>query len=330
MKSSSYLVDAGPRSSSLFIDPVVKGSVLLGPFPSNAPRNKTFWFVPQWNNPAPFSSPATTAFGSCVPPSATSDASLAVFVGTPAIRVCLFTAAGGSDIVELAATGAPAGGIPPLSCGAEYDTFLAPVGSDRTTRGGAPLTPNFSPVAASPTLSSLSSLSLTVSARLLRADVTPRCGPIGSCGPSGKLDFVYAVLGIVLHNVIASPPQTLFYQIILFDTRQSVAACSLENPCDPRPLRFFQTRLPTLGASDAIASFDASPCLQPAAPSATTYNLSLLPRISAALRVAATNFSADSNLSNWRVTSTYVGSGMQGSAMSALHLSDFDFTYALF
>ena len=48
---------------------------------------------------------------------------------------------------------------------------------------------------------------------IIAHDCDGRCGVKGSCGPSGKLDYAYAVLGIVLNNAAAS--QSLFYQVWL-------------------------------------------------------------------------------------------------------------------
>lgn len=332
--SVSYLRQ--PVSSSLLVDPSSKGPTLLGPYPAGSP-NASGFFVAQWNNPSPFSSDNTsTPFGRCTPPRG---GSVEVAVGSPSLRACVLRAQDGARTVELAATGASPEA--PVDCGKEFDAFLAPVGAGRTTvEGRTPISPNFLPLADSPPLSTLASVRASFTAALLEAETQPRCGPRGSCGPSGSIDWVYSVLGIVLSNRepaidsedalahATARDETLFFQIILSDTRAGPTCNATLDPCLPRALHWFASASPTFGCSDAVGTLQPGACLVAGGP-ARAFDLDLLSRITAAISEAAASFGADGDFSHWRVSSAYVGSGLQGSATFTTQIAGWDLRYTL-
>ena len=326
--SFSYLRQ--PLSSSLLVDPSSKGPTLLGPYPAGSPPNGSGYFIAQWDNPSPFSGNASSPFGRCTPPPG---GRVEVAVGSPSLRACVLQAQDGARSVELAATGASPD-APAVACGKEFDAFVAPVGVGRTTaEGRTPIAPNFLPLEESPPLSTVGSVTASFSAALLHADTQPRCGPRGSCGPSGNIDWVYSVLGVVLSNRApvlhaTARDETLFFQVILSDTRAGPACNASLDPCLPRALHWFASAAPTFGCSDAIGTLQPGACLLPGGP-ARAFNLELLPRITAAISDAAASFGADSDLAHWRVSSMYVGSGLQGSATFATQIADWDLRFTL-
>ncbi len=254
---------------------------------------------------------------------------------------------------------------PALPCGAEFDTFLAP--TDGEYNNALP-GPNLIPQSAgAPSLGDMASLTVSFTARLTSwGVVAPRCGAAGSCGPSGKLEYGYAVMGIVLSNPTPNatgtarargglgpaateqlsssaapssqhspaaaaaaaplPPETLFYQLILADTRAASPNCAANDPCTTNFSYWFFPALPTLGVSDA-ASYMGVPCLRPDAPAPTSYDLPLLPRIAGLIRDGAERYGADPDLSHWYVTGLYVGTGLEGSARAGIVVEGVDAVY---
>ena len=153
----------------------------------------------------------------------------------------------------------------------------------------------------------------------LSASVTPRCGTLNQCGPSGHVDYAYITLGIVL----SAGDETIFYQVILADTRNRVA-CPANDPCEAFEY-WFEDTLPTLGYSESIAnSFDVS-CLQPG--TQQSYLLPILPRLKYAVAYAAEHFGSTADLASWYITGVYLGPGMEGSAVVSVRMSGLDLNY---
>ncbi len=206
-----------------------------------------------------------------------------------------------------------------LPCGNEFDIFLAPTDSayDATPVRTQNLGSNIPP------LSLLSGLTASFTLQLLSASTTARCGPPDSCGPSGHLDYAYVTLGLVLSNPIEG--QTLFYQVIVYDTR-GPPSCPSQDPCQPFAYWFFE-ELPTLGFSESIAN-SYSPaegaCLVPGAEQPQAFSLPIYDRLTWAVATAADKYGSSSNTSHWDVTGVYLGPGMEGSVALQISISNVD------
>lgn len=140
----------------------------------------------------------------------------------------------------------------------------------------------------------------------------------GQCGPSGQVDYAYVTLGIVLSNSISS--ETIFYQIILADTR-GPPSCPANDPCTPWSYWFFQS-LPTLGYSESIANSYAGvgTCLKPGT-GPQSFALPVGPRLVWSVNTAAKQFGSDGTMDHWAITGIYLGAGMEGSAIAAVTMS---------
>jgi hypothetical protein len=171
-------------------------------------------------------------------------------------------------------------------------------------------------------LSDISQLRARFSLELQVLSAAPRCGPRLSCGPSGRLDYGYVTLGIVLSAAASGSPGTIFYQMVFADTRQA-PACPAQDPC--RPYSFWYGSAPTVGISESVASvFDPALCLRPGDP-AQALDLALYPRLAYAVREGAARYpTLNASLSAWQITGIYLGSGMEGSTTTQLRLGGLD------
>jgi hypothetical protein len=332
-RTGSLLVSPGPTlPAALYISPVNYTHTLIGPAGGPAAS----FYAAQWSNPAALTNASTEpgpAPGRCSPlPGQT----VAWRVDNGAMRICALTAPDGSVTFELGedgsggrVPGAP-GASPPhpaVDCGREFDAFLAPTDAAYV---GVPMNVR-SPAAGAPSLGALVELTISFSARLLEWGTAARCGRAGSCGPSGQVDYAYAVLGIVLGNPAPSgggAPQTIFYQTILADTRRATPACAANDPCGSNFSNWYFDSLPTLGVSDST-SFLGLPCLQPGAATPTQYDVAFLPRLSAVIAHAAAAYGADGDAGRWWVNGLYVGTGLEGSAVAGVQVGGVDATYVL-
>lgn len=308
-----------------------------------------YWYAAQWDNPLPVTANATVVPGPS-PGTCAVDAgrgeTVAWRIDNGALRVCTCSTSPAGDAisgsstggpggsgsggvaVEVAADGSGSGGAPEVACGSEFDAFLSPNDGSYTPSG---VPDNLIPLAAgAPSLAGMSSLTLNFTAQLTDWEVVAaRCGPVGSCGPSGHLDYGYATASLVLHNAVAPPPQqqqTLFFQVILADTRAAYAPCAGNDPCTTNSSDWFFDALPTLGVSVSTLALGVA-CLRPNAPAATAYSLPLLPRLADYLAQAAARFGADGDLSHWGVSGLYVGVGLEGSVRAGLKARGVTLTY---
>ena len=320
----SFLLHPGPiQPASLYISPLNYSHTLIGPaYNSQNPTPPNgYYYATQWSNPNPLVN-STVQINSPGPCSlATSHESVDWFIDNGAIRICAIINDQNQNIIyELGANGNGGNISNPVSCGEEFDAFLAP--NDKAYNN-IPIN-LLEPGKGAPNIGNMSSLIVQYDAKLLEWNIISRCGPLGSCGPSGKLDYAYAVLGIVISNEITD--QTLFYQIILADTRASSPNCKNNDPCvTPFSYWFFDT-LPTLGVSDSTLVMNL-PCLQPEGQNFTNYNIPIFDRIITLLNEGASKYGSDPLLYHWYITGLYIGIGLEGSAQAGIQIQNIDLLY---
>eukprot|EP01116_Phalansterium_solitarium_P007353 TRINITY_DN19994_c0_g1_i1.p1 TRINITY_DN19994_c0_g1~~TRINITY_DN19994_c0_g1_i1.p1 ORF type:complete len:368 (+),score=81.02 TRINITY_DN19994_c0_g1_i1:148-1104(+) len=291
-------MEHGPSEQSLYLDPVVFDHSLEGPVGAGASN----WLIAQWLIPNGLN-PASVNFsrGSCMLDSVVWN------LANQDARVCLGNSSAHSGLaLELAQQGDE------VPCGNEFDLFVSPVDSNYPAYAQ-----NVLPLSQMPSLASLASVTFGFTASLVYSQITPRCGPAGSCGPSGELDYGYAVAALTLDNVAAG--QTLFYQIMLYDSRQDTPACGNGNdPCVQSREWFFTTN--PWGVSDAIVNFDGAACLR-VDPLPRAYTLDVLPALVSALKQGA-QYGLSPDASGWQVSGLYVGLGLQGSVTQTVIVSN--------
>ena len=303
VEAASVVVPLVPHRSSpgLYAAPVKFNHTLLGPWPLG--READF-YIAQWLNPSPWDErnvhrvtpPSPMCQYKSTDGTDVNDAEWSV--QNPNLRVCKLASSTTSMRVQLAQNG-----VDNLACGNEYDLFLSP--NNNGTYCNVPRSNTLQIP-----LSSVTALSFNFSVHLLDASTRARCGPhVGNCGPSGAVDYGYITLGLPLGNPVAK--QTIFFQILLFDTRP--ASCGLD-PCVKKAPSWYFSTLPTLGVNYHMAYY-TSQCLRaPGDKVALSLGSELLQTLRESISAAAAKFGADGNLSNWRVGDFYLGQGMQGSA----------------
>ena len=301
----------GPSEAGLYIAPVAYNRELLGPAFS-AP---SAWYLSQWSASQQLN--ATDAAPGAAPGAA----------GPCGSGATLWHAAARDQLVCVQRLAPPAGGLAlaveqngsALPCGAEFDSFIAP------TDGAydEPALKNLEPRALGGAGGVGASLRARLTLDLLAFAPTPRCGPAGACGPSGKLDYGYVTLGIVLGNAAAGA--TIFYQLIFADTR-AAPSCPGSDCCHQWSNWFSVTE--PLGISESIAFFQGADggCMAPGA-GPRSFDLLVGPRLLAVVSYAAAHFGVDANASAWDVHGLYVGAGMEGSTVTHLRVSDVDLVY---
>ena len=309
----------GPSEAGLFISPVRYNHSLLGPaFTPDAPSG---WYLTQWSatqqlnasdavaGPAPGNGPCGAGAG---------ESFQTLWHASAADQlVCVQRSGGGGGAGALALLVLQDGSH--LPCGAEFDSFISPT-------DGAYANPPLKNMVEAP-LGGASGVGDSLRARftleLLAFAPSPRCGPRGSCGPSGQLDYGYLTLGLTLGS---SAGETIFYQVALADTR-SAPACPGSDTCRQWS-DWFSTSEP-LGVTDSIAFLDGADggCLQPGA-GARSYDLPVGPRLLAVVAYAAAHFNTSANASAWSLGGVYVGAGMEGSTIAQLRISEVDLVYA--
>lgn len=319
----------GTQFHSLYVGPVTYNHSLMGPYNSFGEKSSGHFFISQWSNPIPFI--GTTSSGAVTPPNpqcrrggdknSTDFASEPLWsIENPTLRVCALKSLARSDqqrlLVQLAQSGGNA-----LSCGPEFDLFLAPNSFDQYPINNNRANNNKNPV----TLDRIQSVDLSFGVELVYSAVKRRCsaGKATNCGPGGEVDYMYVTLGLPLSNPTAK--QTIFYQILLFDTRTASGECgSSFETCSPTSNNegtwYFST-LPTLGVNFNIGTFliqQEQPCLnlntgtRSAWYNSTTFNqTAFLAKLRKSVADAAARFGADGNEANWIVQDWYLGSGMQ-------------------
>lgn len=322
----SLLQSPGPvEPASLYISPLDYNHTLFGPaynsrtYPSPP---TSYFYATQWSNPNPLvtSTVITNSIGPCSP---NAGQSVDWYIDNGAMRICAMLNSDSPNVVyELGANGNGSATSNPVKCGDEFDAFLAPNDSAYNN-----VSINLvEPADGAPNIGNMTSLTVHYDAKLLEWNVIPRCGVPGSCGPSGKLDYAYAVLGIVISNEITD--QTLFYQIILADTRANSPSCTNNDPCvTPFSYWFFDT-LPTLGVSDSTL-FMNLPCLHPQAATFNNYTIPIYSRIVTLLEEGATKYGSDPILYHWYITGLYIGVGLEGSARAGIQIQNVDLIYTL-
>lgn len=286
---------AGPSEGGLYLSPPHYTHALDGPAYS-AP---SLWYLTQWDTPQQLNaSGAIAGAGACPDDAASPFRTLWHVEGSGGLACMQVDASSGAHALLVRQVGSA------LPCGAEFDSFLAP--TDKAY-ANAPL--NILP---NTTLGAISGMVANFSLELLEFSVAPRCGPVGSCGPSGHLDYGYITLGIVL----SAGTSTIFYQVILSDTR-APPSCPANDPC--APFAFWYGSMPTLGFSESVANAFApgSVCLKQG--SARSYSLATLyDRLTYSVAQAAERYGTNSSLSAWEITGVYLGPGMEGSTTTVL------------
>jgi hypothetical protein len=315
---TSMFTSPGPGDSALYLAPEKFNHSLMGPVGTGA---MSHWYAAQWNNPHELIPQAAGQFGAASAPMACANGldpatPLAWNVTTPSAGICSFVSSSrslrgaGVEGWQLLQDGKD------LACGYEFDLFLSPTGSNYP---GYP-----AGVQATPNLTSMAELRVSMTLRLSESTVTDRCGSSPQCGGGGHVDYGYTVLGLIGSATNASGShQTLFYQVLLSDTRQS-STCSGGQDCKPRDTSWYFPTNP-YGANDAIASF-GQPCLVPGAAEATVYEFDALPLYTQAVQHGppggGNGFIRDP--SQWTIGGVYLGVGIQGSVRQSLFVQTFD------
>jgi len=219
------------------------------------------------------------------------------------------------------------------------DSFIGPVSNHYNIPGGeegiipdAPLPDGADGIIPdAPPLSQHSALTLKFGSKVQYTNVSEGCSQGNAnapCGVGGHVDYGYTTASIILENDVSG--QVLFYQIILYDTRQDLG-CGF-NPCQANTLWFDKGTSQSsamggstwYGVSHSIANY-GKPCLKPMGP-AGNYSLNVLPKLNQVIDSAASSGAAglDSNKSNWRVTQMYLGIGLQGDTLLTTLFYDVD------
>jgi len=319
--TSSYLEYPGPNSSvtDLWLSPLQYNGSLLGPLGANdSHASSPPWYVAQWNNPSPINPNA--AVHGCDQGELACPCALAGvlpvrwWVANGNTRVCFYYTNPGSSqppIIELAQSGGTN-----LPCGAEFDLFVSPMDGNYPHE-----TQNVNINA--PSLAALSALMFSFNVSLSYSAVQERCGRNPQCGP--QVDYSYVVAAIVLTTSRAKnhpgPPQTLFYQVLLYDSRYNQGECPI-NPCKPFRNWFFPTN--PFGVSDFVASYPGASCLPLSLHPIrfVRYDLNVLPFLHSA--ISDTSLGIDGNAEDWSVSGVYVGTGLDGDAQLTLLVNDID------
>lgn len=307
---TSLFATPGISDAGMYIAPEAFNHSLIGPV-GLGPGPSSHWYAAQWNNPAPLQDARVSAAAtvSC-PAQGMGQRPLDWSLQSATAAVCRY--GGATPAWRVAQNGDK------VPCGTEDDLFLAPVGGNYPGAQQG--------MRRSPPLASMSQLRVTMTASLDTAAASVRCGADPQCGPGGKVDYGYAVLGIVCSALDApGGGQTLFYQVLLADTRQH-SPCAGGQACSKRPLAWYFEQNP-YGASDTIANFGA-PCLEPRAAAPSVLEFDALPQLRAAVEAGppgGNGFFA--NATAWSVTGVYLGVGLQGSTSMTLDVADFDVSF---
>lgn len=196
----------------MYISPIVYNHTLDGP----AFSSPAAWYVTQWDGTQEMN--ASGAIAGAGPCPTTEQWTPMWHLQAAGALVCMLFSECSADGAA-SGDGRPAcvgsglhtvlvrgdGAAAALPCGAEYDLFVSP---NDAAYSNAPV--NIEPVG----LAAVSGLNASFTLQLDEFSTTPRCGPAGSCGPSGQLDYGYVTLGVVLSNLAAG--QTVFYQVRVF------------------------------------------------------------------------------------------------------------------
>jgi hypothetical protein len=261
-------------------DPPPPGGPRIYSVTSDSPN----WFVSQWNIPGEKLSPfvhrqtdGTTVFEAHAPA-----ADVRILIAPS--RTAVILAQNGSVLPCLNQVGRPR----------EFDLFISP-GKLR----GRPSTPQPAQAGASASLSELTALvqSATVAIRTARPPGDKNC----------TLNKGNALLALILHNTVAQPKQTLFYQLALnrFCGR---ASPERRRECDapPRHFNFFSTRNP-FGVDDMLPLV-GEPFL--AGGESRVLRIDLLPRLKDIIASAPAGM--DPDVSHWVVDGAYAGQHIYG------------------
>eukprot|EP00043_Microstomoeca_roanoka_P014992 m.149471 g.149471 ORF g.149471 m.149471 type:complete len:339 (-) comp16157_c0_seq19:1275-2291(-) len=309
------LTDPGPRLPAVYLTPnTTQPPIFHGQLNGPVGRSNPSWHITQWNTWQDLPAQGLNGSGTptpCVAPPRWPDAlELVNFTTAASGHLCLWRDLHSKNIVvELLQNGDH------LPCGNEFDSFLEPT--------SPAVYPNFpAGIIASQPLASITSMNVSFTACMYDVPtVEQRCGTTPQCQGSGQVDYGYAVLGVVLGN--AQDSQTLFYQLILGDTRDNTGCPHHPNSCDENSMSWYANSNP-FGASDYPGTLDV-PCLGMSSGShgivnqSVTYQLDLLPRFKYALLNGPEAISHD--LSKWSVTGIYLGLGMEGQVTQHVALS---------
>lgn len=258
--AASVLLHPGPTSSSLWISPVSYNHTLLGPVDGTA--DQTSFYVAQWDNVVELD-PQNAVEGAGTVCPEVGGLSTAWHIATPSAVLCAQTFPDGTPAAYMAMDGHAAGST--LPCGSELDLFLSPTdGAYNAAQPPARVAANVNTSVPLSAMLAGSGLVASFQWQTLNATVTPRCGAPGSCGPSGQVDYAYLTLGLVLGYTpppgSGAVPQTMFYQVIFYDTRGDPAAGggagSCGGPCTPYS-NWFEQPAPVVGVSDAVSVYSS-------------------------------------------------------------------------
>jgi len=268
-----HFVAPGPSQNSLWLAPATYNGSLLGPV--GLVNDQGTWHIAQWGIPASLPT-IPTAFDSYKSWQLVNGHASVVRYDTPT-----------SKRVELGQSGFA------VPCSTEFDLFLEP---NSLVYAGYPQ--GIPSQAQTPMLSQITSLVLSLSAGIDEESTVTRCAN------TAGVDYAYYNASIILYN--ATSLQTLYYQIILRDTRAGYAS----NACTTDTLWFF-TVAPDFGVSDTAPVLGAS-CLAPLA-GQKAYRFEIASRLKSLIQEGPAGL--DRNTEAWKVTGVYVGSGLQGSAV---------------
>jgi len=278
--------------TALYFTGAATNGEIFGPFGDGT----SYWNIAQWTSPGPInnSSALIRGLGPCNDPGTT------WYMANVNTRVCVSE---GENLVELAQNSV---GLP---CGPsyEYDLFL----SANSGYGG--MNVNWDMV---PPLGQLSYVNMSFDIQLLFINVESHCGTFPEC--SSEPDYAYSTAAVVLGD----GKDTLFYQIILFDSRGMNAPwnCSaVRSACDPWTGWFAVTN--PYGVNEAMANYESA-CLDDLQPH--TFNYNLLPHLE---KLIGGGVIPNANWQNWTLGGGYIGTGGNGLFQSTLQVSNFSIIY---
>lgn len=289
-----YVTSQTSESNLLYIQPRTYNTSLLGAIGIGANQPQPKWHIDQWNIPsqlpvAATPTPSTTDGNSWM----TANAHARVIKYDEPCNNCSFANYQRSKRIELGQNGAA------LPCGVEFDNFLEP--NDAQLHVNYPA--GFLRYSITPPISELSSLVCHFTASNIYEAVTTRCIN------QGKVDYGFLVLGVVLNNT--SSNQTLFYQVILRDTRPSFYA----NGASPGSFYYFtgvnEVGTPGIYGVNDTAGVFGRPSLAPGM--TIDYTLDIASQVKRNIQNGPSTLNKD--LTKWKVASCYIGSGVEGSTV---------------
>lgn len=307
-----------------------------GPLGLGSPTNPR-WNITQWGSPCDLGTTSTNLGGG-----AWSSGNGV----TAAVQYNPLT--GGNQLVQLSQNGttiktAPSTYWIPCQNGGpvtENDLFISPnnPSSMIAPAVGGPVASNLR--TAGPTLAQLQSVTVTLGAELTYESITPRCNQ------ASDPDYGYSTVGVTLTNATSS--QVLFYQVLLRDSRCAGHADCPSNLANEGDFYdhgcsggnvVFENGVPNgspatgwyYGVTETLVSAGNPLNCLTVGGGRKFYTLSVGSRIDAWIQTGIGSPqpgspAIDRTLGNWVITGLYIGSGIQGSAVTTSRYDSINMT----